>query len=68
MVDQSYEAQVLAQPRTVATLEGAKLDIAGTPSAPAVTGAPVLCGNVPTRNATVFLIGQVLRRRSPNGT
>ncbi|MBV9060266.1 MAG: hypothetical protein JOZ09_14090 [Pseudonocardiales bacterium] len=34
----------------------------------AVTGAPVLCGNVPTRNATVFLIEQVLRRRSPNGT
>jgi uncharacterized surface protein with fasciclin (FAS1) repeats len=25
-----------------------------------VNGAPVVCGNIPTKNATVFVIGQVL--------
>ncbi|MGH3822758.1 MAG: fasciclin domain-containing protein, partial [Pseudonocardiaceae bacterium] len=31
-----------------------------TSTAPTVNGAPVLCGNIPTKNATVFVIGQVL--------
>ncbi|MFZ0121559.1 MAG: fasciclin domain-containing protein, partial [Pseudonocardiaceae bacterium] len=39
---------------------GAKLTIGGTATAPTVNGAPVLCGNIPTKNATVFVIGQVL--------
>jgi uncharacterized surface protein with fasciclin (FAS1) repeats len=34
--------------------------IAGTDMAPTVNGAQVLCGNIPTKNATVFVIGQVL--------
>jgi uncharacterized surface protein with fasciclin (FAS1) repeats len=28
--------------------------------APTVHGNPVLCGNIPTKNATVFVIGKVL--------
>jgi uncharacterized surface protein with fasciclin (FAS1) repeats len=44
----------------VDTLEGGKVTIGGTPSAPTVNGAQVLCGNIPTKNATVFVIGQVL--------
>jgi uncharacterized surface protein with fasciclin (FAS1) repeats len=60
VIGQRYNAQELVQARTVDTLEGAKVNIAGTPSAPTVNGAQVLCGNIPTRNATVFIIGQVL--------
>ncbi|HEX8762058.1 MAG TPA: fasciclin domain-containing protein [Pseudonocardiaceae bacterium] len=42
------------------TLEGANLTIGGTAAAPTVNGAPVLCGNILTKNATVFVIEQVL--------
>ena len=50
----------LVQAGTVQTLEGAKVNLGGTPSAPTVNGAQVLCGNVPTKNATVFVISSVL--------
>lgn len=60
VVGQRYDAAGLVQARTVDTLEGAKITIGGTPSAPTVNGAQVMCGNIPTRNATVFVIGQVL--------
>ncbi|HET9118478.1 MAG TPA: fasciclin domain-containing protein [Pseudonocardiaceae bacterium] len=60
MVGQRYDAAGLVQTASVDSLEGAKINIAGTPAAPTVNGAQVLCGNIPTKNATVFVIGQVL--------
>jgi uncharacterized surface protein with fasciclin (FAS1) repeats len=60
VVGTRYDAAGLVQAGTLTSLEGAKLTIGGTPAAPTVNGAPVLCGNIPTKNATVFVIGQVL--------
>ena len=60
VVGQRYDAASLVQAGTVDTLEGGKIQIGGTAAAPTVNGAPVLCGNIPTKNATVFVIGQVL--------
>ena len=60
VVGQRYDAAGLIHAGTLDTLEGAKLTIGGTAAAPTVNGAPVLCGNIPTKNATVFVIGQVL--------
>jgi uncharacterized surface protein with fasciclin (FAS1) repeats len=60
VVGQRYDAAGLVQAGTVETLQGNKVTIAGTPAAPTVNGTPVLCGNIPTKNATVFVIGQVL--------
>lgn len=60
VVGQRYDAASLVQTGTVDTLEGGKIKVAGTPAAPTVNGAQVLCGNIPTKNATVFVIGQVL--------
>lgn len=60
VLGQRYGAAGLVQAGTVETLEGGKINIGGTPSAPTVNGAQVLCGNIPTKNATVFVIGQVL--------
>ena len=60
VVGQRYDAAGLIQAGSVETLQGSKVTIGGTPAAPTVNGAPVLCGNIPTKNATVFVIGQVL--------
>jgi len=60
VVGQRYDAAGLIQARTLDTLEGGKITIGGTAAAPIVNGAQVQCGNIPTKNATVFVIGQVL--------
>ncbi|MGH3774312.1 MAG: fasciclin domain-containing protein [Pseudonocardiaceae bacterium] len=60
VVGQRYDAAGLVEAGTVDTLQGGKVTIAGTAAAPTVNGAQVLCGNIPTKNATVFVIGQVL--------
>jgi uncharacterized surface protein with fasciclin (FAS1) repeats len=60
VVGQRYDAAGIVSAGTLNSLEGAKLTIGGTAAAPTVNGAPVLCGNIPTKNATVFVIGQVL--------
>jgi uncharacterized surface protein with fasciclin (FAS1) repeats len=60
VVGQRYDAAGLIQAGTVDSLEGAKIKVGGTAAAPTVDGAQVLCGNIPTKNATVFVIGQVL--------
>jgi uncharacterized surface protein with fasciclin (FAS1) repeats len=60
VVGKRYAAAGLVTAGTVESLEGAKIQIAGTTSAPTVNGAQVMCGNIPTKNATVFIIGQVL--------
>jgi uncharacterized surface protein with fasciclin (FAS1) repeats len=60
VVGTRYDAAGIVQADTLDSLEGGKLKIGGTAAAPTVNGAPVLCGNIPTKNATVFVIGQVL--------
>jgi uncharacterized surface protein with fasciclin (FAS1) repeats len=40
--------------------QGDMVEITGTPEAPLVNGNMVLCGNIPTANATVFVIDSVL--------
>ena len=60
VVGQRYDAAGIIHAGTLDSLEGTKLTIGGTAAAPTVNGAPVLCGNIPTKNATVFVIGQVL--------
>jgi uncharacterized surface protein with fasciclin (FAS1) repeats len=60
VVGQRYNAAGIVSAGTLDSLEGAKIKIGGTAAAPTVNGAPVLCGNIPTKNATVFVIGQVL--------
>jgi uncharacterized surface protein with fasciclin (FAS1) repeats len=45
---------------TVRTLSGRDVTIAGSGDHLTVDGAPVLCVDIPTGNATVFVIGKVL--------
>ena len=60
VVGKRYDAKGLEAAGTVKALTGQDLKISGTGDTLTVNGAPVLCGNVPTKNATVFVIGQVL--------
>jgi uncharacterized surface protein with fasciclin (FAS1) repeats len=45
---------------TQATLQGAELTVEGDTSGMTVQGANVVCGNIPTANATVYVIDTVL--------
>ncbi|MGB6163904.1 MAG: fasciclin domain-containing protein [Pseudonocardiaceae bacterium] len=60
VVGTRYDAAGIVAAGTLDSLEGGKVTIGGTAAAPTVNGAQVLCGNIPTKNATVFVIGQVL--------
>ncbi|HKR52673.1 MAG TPA: fasciclin domain-containing protein [Pseudonocardiaceae bacterium] len=60
VVGKRYNAAGLVSAGSVESLQGDKVTISGTETAPTVNGAQVLCGNIPTKNATVFVIGQVL--------
>ncbi|MDQ2582699.1 fasciclin domain-containing protein [Saccharothrix yanglingensis] len=60
VVGKRYDAKGLESAGSVDSLQGKQLTIAGTGEAMTVNGAPVLCGNIPTANATVFVIGEVL--------
>jgi uncharacterized surface protein with fasciclin (FAS1) repeats len=62
VVGKRYDAAGLVAAGSVPTLDsaGGDLKIGGTADAPTVNGNPVLCGNIPTKNATVFVIGKVL--------
>jgi uncharacterized surface protein with fasciclin (FAS1) repeats len=63
VVPTRYDAKGLIAAGSVPTLDGdtaGTLKIGGTADAPTVNGNPVLCGNIPTKNATVFVIGKVL--------
>ena len=62
---QRMDAAGLVEAKTLTQLAGGDLTVGGTPDAPTVTDgmgntATVLCGNIPTANATVFVIDQVL--------
>ncbi len=65
VVGQRYDADGLAEAGTVKSLQGSELTIGGTaPDALTVSSggvtANVVCANVPTANATVFLIDAVM--------
>ncbi len=69
VVEGRLDAAGLVSAKTVRSLGGAELTIGGTAEAPTVTDpqgttARVLCGNIPTVNATVFVIDKVLMPRT----
>lgn len=60
VVPQRLDADGLAQTKTVDTVQGGKVTVEGSGDQMKVNGASVLCGNVPTANATVFVVDKVL--------
>jgi uncharacterized surface protein with fasciclin (FAS1) repeats len=65
VVPQRYDAEGLVDAGTTTELAGGEVTIGGTADAPTVTDgqgntANILCGNIPTSNATVFVIDRVL--------
>ena len=65
VVGQRYDAKGLVAAGETTELAGGNLTIGGTADAPTITDgqgntAKVLCGNIPTSNATVFVIDRVL--------
>lgn len=62
VVPKRYSAAELASAGTIKTLQGTPLTVSGDGLALAIGAqhAHVLCGNIPTANATVFVIDQVL--------
>ncbi|HYZ10240.1 MAG TPA: fasciclin domain-containing protein [Pseudonocardiaceae bacterium] len=60
VIPQRYDAQGLVEAGSVESVQGGMVEITGTPDAPVVNGNQVLCGNIPTANATVFVIDSVL--------
>ena len=65
VVGKRYDAKGLVAAGMTTELAGGTLTIGGTPDAPTITDgqgntAKVLCGNIPTSNATVFVIDRVL--------
>ena len=60
VIPKRYDAQGLVDAGSVTSAQGGMVEITGTPDAPLVNGNEVLCGNIPTANATVFVIDSVL--------
>lgn len=62
VLPQRYDAKGLEAAGSVQTLdsEGGPIKISGSGDDLTVNGAKVLCGNIPTKNATVFVIDTVL--------
>lgn len=62
VVGQRYDRDGLEQAKSVESLNtaGGPLKIEGSGEDMTVNGAKVLCGNVPTKNATVFVIDTVM--------
>ncbi|MEV6907405.1 fasciclin domain-containing protein [Amycolatopsis sp. NPDC051071] len=62
VVGKRYDAKGLESAKTLESLNtaGGPLKIEGSGENMTVNGAKVLCGNVPTKNATVFVIDKVL--------
>ncbi|GAA1190656.1 fasciclin domain-containing protein [Pseudonocardia alaniniphila] len=66
VVAQRFDAAGLVRAGTTTELTGGEITIGGTAEAPTLTGgdgtqATVLCGDLPTKNATLFVIDKVLR-------
>jgi uncharacterized surface protein with fasciclin (FAS1) repeats len=69
VVPQRYDAAGLVAAGKTTELAGGDVTIGGTATAPTLTDgtgntANVLCGNIPTSNATVFVIDKVLMPKS----
>lgn len=64
VVPERMDAASLVESGSVETVQGGQVNVGGTPEAPTVNGAKVLCGNVPTANATVFVVDKVLQPNS----
>ncbi|MCO1656768.1 fasciclin domain-containing protein [Pseudonocardia sp. S2-4] len=65
VVPQRYDAAQLVEAGKSTELAGGDVTVGGTATAPTLTSgggteANVLCGNIPTANATVFVIDKVL--------
>ncbi|WP_410623447.1 fasciclin domain-containing protein [Amycolatopsis sp. cmx-8-4] len=62
VVGKRYDAKGLASAGSLDSLNaaGGPLKIEGTGDNMTVNGAKILCGNIPTKNATVFVIDKVL--------
>ncbi|MGW4396202.1 fasciclin domain-containing protein [Amycolatopsis nivea] len=62
VVGKRYDAKGLEQAGTVTSLNtaGGPLKIEGSGENMTINGAKILCGNIPTKNATVFVIDKVL--------
>ncbi len=60
VIPKRYDAAGLVAAKTVKSVQGGDVTITGTAAAPLINGNAVLCGNIPTANATVFAIGAVL--------
>ncbi|WP_336158517.1 fasciclin domain-containing protein [Amycolatopsis sp. VC5-11] len=62
VVGKRYDAKGLEQAGTVTSLNtaGGPIKIEGSGDNMTVNGAKILCGNIPTKNATVFVIDKVL--------
>ena len=55
-----YDRDGILDAKTLPTLQGGTLTVAGSGDDVTVNGAKVLCGNIPTANATVFVIDTVM--------
>jgi uncharacterized surface protein with fasciclin (FAS1) repeats len=69
LIGTRYDAAGLVAAGTATELAGGSVTIGGTADAPTITDgqgntAKVLCGNIPTSNATVFVIDRVLMPKS----
>ncbi len=69
VVPQRYDAAGLVAAGKTTELAGGDVTIGGSATAPTITDgmgntATVLCGNIPTSNATVFVIDKVLMAKS----
>lgn len=62
VVGKRYDGKSLESAGNLATLntDGGPLKIEGSGDNITVNGAKVLCGNIPTKNATVFVVDKVL--------
>ncbi|GAB2930929.1 hypothetical protein GCM10027047_29310 [Rhodococcus aerolatus] len=60
VIPERYDAAGLVKAGSVTSVEGQNVTVTGTADAPLVNGNAVGCGNIPTANATVFVIGSVL--------
>lgn len=61
VVAMRYDAKGLAAAGTVHPLAGSDITIQGSGDNMTIGGAHILCGNIPTKNATVFVIDKVLQ-------
>lgn len=61
VVPQRYDREGLLNAMEVKTVQGTNVKIKSVGDSMTINDAPVLCGNMPTKNATVFVIGEVLQ-------